>query len=732
MIKPFIGVGSDVPADATVFLARHGSLRGFVLSEGDQPVLLGHRHATRWRGRSSTRRCGASSAPGARLDRIALLDNFCWPDPVQAPRRPDGAYKLAQLVRACRGLYEACRGLRRAADLGQGLDEERLDRWAGVKISVPPTLLVSAIGQIDDVATALTLEPQGAGRRRLPARRDAGRDGRQRVLPLPAATLDGEAARAGPARRRTSATQVPRLDPAETLPLLPRAGGGDPRRAGALGGHAGEGGLGVGLRALRDGRRARPRPRPGAAAPTSPGSARGRRAVLRIQRAVRWSPSRRAQAGGFERCMFDGLPCRRVGRVTADAAPRGAPGRSACSIDLDVDALGAAFKETLGDDVTPALERCSTGCPSAEQDRLAARGARADPHRARPELRGRDRGRRSAWPAPARSACTCSSCSTARRATRLADYQILAFIGGFAFGDHLGAGFVFANKIRWRLYDQLLEFIEPRRPGPGDLQRLPDHGRASGCCRASTATTARRARRWRPTTALGYRDAWVRLGFDPASPCVWTRGLERMDLPARHGEGKFLAESDDAAGAAARRPAPDRRALRRRRRSGRPRSGRTTPTARPDAVAGICDPVRPAVRSDAAPRRLPLPVPPPDGLGAACSERPLQRAPAWRSSATASTPRPRSSPEQRSAIHAFGPDRRHCGESSMRAARRLRRLAGRGTPPRDDAPASDRPRRQRRAARLRIRGSRGPQPPRFAPGRARHWRGKRAQHARVR
>ena len=43
---------------------------------------------------------------------------------------------------------------------------------------------------------------------------------------------------------------------------------------------------------------------------------------------------------------------------------------------------------------------------------------------------------------------------------KLGDFHIVAFPGGFAFGDHLGAGFVFANKIRWRLYEQLLEFIE--------------------------------------------------------------------------------------------------------------------------------------------------------------------------------------------------------------------------------------------------------------------------------
>ena len=36
------------------------------------------------------------------------LDNFCWPDPVESATNPDGAFKLAQLVRACEALREAC------------------------------------------------------------------------------------------------------------------------------------------------------------------------------------------------------------------------------------------------------------------------------------------------------------------------------------------------------------------------------------------------------------------------------------------------------------------------------------------------------------------------------------------------------------------------------------------------------------------------------------------------
>jgi phosphoribosylformylglycinamidine synthase len=129
-------------------------------------------------------------------------------------------------------------------------------------------------------------------------------------------------------------------------------------------------------------------------------------------------------------------------------------------------------------------------------------------------------------------------------APKLADYSILAFIGGFAFGDHLGAGFVFANKIRWRLYDQLLEFIEGGGLALGicngfqTMVRLGLLPGLDGDYRTPRATLA-------PNNRLGYRDAWVRLDFDDRSPCVWTRGVTTMDLPARHGEGKFLTESPE-------------------------------------------------------------------------------------------------------------------------------------------------------------------------------------------
>ena len=131
-----------------------------------------------------------------------------------------------------------------------------------------------------------------------------------------------------------------------------------------------------------------------------------------------------------------------------------------------------------------------------------------------------------------------------RAPTALAECQILVFVGGFAFGDHLGAGFVFANKIRWRLYDQLVEFIERGGLALGIcngfqmMVRLGMLPGLDGDYRTPRATLA-------PNERLGYWDTWVRLKVDPASPCLWTRGLDSLELPTRHGEGRFLAESDE-------------------------------------------------------------------------------------------------------------------------------------------------------------------------------------------
>lgn len=174
-----------------------------------------------------------------------------------------------------------------------------------------------------------------------------------------------------------------------------------------------------------------------------------------------------------------------------------------------------------------------------------------------------------------------------RTERRLADYRVLAFIGGFAFGDHLGAGSVFANKIRWRLYDQLVEFVAGGGLAFGvcngfqTMVRLGLLPGFDGDYRTPLATLA-------PNDRLGYRDAWVTLAADPESPCVWTRGIDRIDLPSRHGEGKFLTAD---ASVLERLETGRQVAVRYVDRDGRPTEDwPDNPNGSPGAVAGICDP----------------------------------------------------------------------------------------------------------------------------------------------
>lgn len=87
---------------------------------------------------------------GVDPDKIALVDNFCWPDPTPSSKNPDAEYKLAQLVRTCMGLKEMVETYE--MPLVSGKDSMKNDyHGEGIKISVLPTLLVTALGHIPDV-----------------------------------------------------------------------------------------------------------------------------------------------------------------------------------------------------------------------------------------------------------------------------------------------------------------------------------------------------------------------------------------------------------------------------------------------------------------------------------------------------------------------------------------------------------------------------------------------------
>jgi len=125
---------------------------------------------------------------------------------------------------------------------------------------------------------------------------------------------------------------------------------------------------------------------------------------------------------------------------------------------------------------------------------------------------------------------------------RLDAYQILAFPGGFAYGDDTGSGKALANRIRNNLGDEVLAFAAADKLVIGicnGFQVMTCLGLLPGI--EGDYASVRVALRHNDTAR--YECRWVDLHVAP-SPCVFTRGIESLHVPVAHGEGKFHAEPE--------------------------------------------------------------------------------------------------------------------------------------------------------------------------------------------
>ncbi len=151
IVEPLTGAENDGPSDACVCkpLCTSGS-RGIVLSNGINPEF-GKRDPYRMAVSVVDEAIRNAVAVGADPERIALLDNFCWGD----PRR---AEVLGDLVQAARGCRDAALHYHTPFISGKdSLNNEYLGR-DGQRHAIPPTLLISAIGIIEDVTRAVTMD----------------------------------------------------------------------------------------------------------------------------------------------------------------------------------------------------------------------------------------------------------------------------------------------------------------------------------------------------------------------------------------------------------------------------------------------------------------------------------------------------------------------------------------------------------------------------------------------
>ena len=123
---------------------------------------------------------------------------------------------------------------------------------------------------------------------------------------------------------------------------------------------------------------------------------------------------------------------------------------------------------------------------------------------------------------------------------RLSEYQILVVPGGFTYGDDISAGRVLANELRLGLGADIQRFIEDGRLILGICNGFQVLVKA-GILSVDSGTI--------PLTLTDndsgrFECRWVHLTANPESPCIFTRGIDRMYLPVAHAEGKVIATDD--------------------------------------------------------------------------------------------------------------------------------------------------------------------------------------------
>jgi phosphoribosylformylglycinamidine synthase subunit PurSL len=152
-IKPFNGVKTDGPSDCgSIWLHPHGGEKDNAVNVacGMNPrmSLYDTYLMAQFAVDEAVRNVVVS---GGDIDKCCLLDNFCWPDPVASEKNKDGEYKMAQLVRACHGLFDICNYF--GTPLVSGKDSMKNDfrgknqKGTDLTISILPTLLVTSMSK---------------------------------------------------------------------------------------------------------------------------------------------------------------------------------------------------------------------------------------------------------------------------------------------------------------------------------------------------------------------------------------------------------------------------------------------------------------------------------------------------------------------------------------------------------------------------------------------------------
>jgi phosphoribosylformylglycinamidine synthase len=148
-VKPLTGPLQAGPSDAAVIRPKLTSIKGVALGCGLAPQIEDPYTMTLTSIDEAIRNV---VSVGADPSHTAILDNFCWPS-------VDDQVTMGTLVRAC----EACRDAALAYGIPfisgkDSLHNQFTNQETGQVIRIPRTLLISAIGIVDDVRKCVTMD----------------------------------------------------------------------------------------------------------------------------------------------------------------------------------------------------------------------------------------------------------------------------------------------------------------------------------------------------------------------------------------------------------------------------------------------------------------------------------------------------------------------------------------------------------------------------------------------
>ena len=154
VIRPFCGPSGIAPSDAAVITPVRGSAKGLAIGSGlatalaDDPYVI----AT-----AAIDECVRNIVcVGGDPSTIAILDNYCWPGVKDEE-------SLGRLVRCSHGCYDAAKAFGTPFISGKDSLNNQFTTESGETIYIPPTMLISGFGMVDDISLCLTMDAKASG-----------------------------------------------------------------------------------------------------------------------------------------------------------------------------------------------------------------------------------------------------------------------------------------------------------------------------------------------------------------------------------------------------------------------------------------------------------------------------------------------------------------------------------------------------------------------------------------